>query len=240
MSKHHSVEALENRRLMSASGLSDHLSLTKTGTLLVQGTGHADRIAINRRASVVAISFDGGKSYVASTKYARVKRVVVEGGAGDDTLTLTGSYGRPATLVGGAGNDQLIDDTRGADSKPLTITGPAASPGAAVQPPAITGYQFETEALVDRPFVFSGGNGDDRATLNHLLQRVDGGAGTDYVAAYKFTRDSTPLFSTESAGDSVSFDVLNVKLLASETIVRYVNGGKTTIQADGDVFFTAP
>ena len=94
---------LDTRRLMAAR-LTASLA---HGVLTVKGTAAADVIAVDvqsQQGGVVAIS-GVGKTFPT----ARVKRIVVLGGPGDDTIAVQnqGRPNLPVRIQGGAGNDTI-------------------------------------------------------------------------------------------------------------------------------------
>ena len=98
------VETLEVRRLLSAA-------LNSAGVLIVTGD------PVNANTISVGISQDGTSVDVAENSEAvqsfdvtQVKRVVIIGGAGNDTLTIDQSnnpFDIPAKIFGGAGDDSM-------------------------------------------------------------------------------------------------------------------------------------
>lgn len=104
------IESLEKRQLLSGS-----VALTPQGVLDVTGTRKNDKIAItvdhHRRGKLdVAIN---GKTYALPA--AAISQIDVEGGAGNDSISVDSLISAPATLNGGDGNDTIIagggDDT---------------------------------------------------------------------------------------------------------------------------------
>jgi Ca2+-binding RTX toxin-like protein len=114
-----SVESLEVRRLLSAS------ILVKDGTLFVQGTPRADHIVVsnltpNGQMPPIASLFVTINGRTRQLDPAKIRRVRVDAGAGDDDVKMSDvSFGArelhptlisenlPATILGGTGNDTL-------------------------------------------------------------------------------------------------------------------------------------
>ncbi|MBA2706958.1 MAG: calcium-binding protein [Gemmatimonadaceae bacterium] len=93
------LERLERRVFMDSSSFAQ---VTPTGTLLVNGTAAANVIAVSRSRTQVTVSMDG-----ASVQFNRnsVKRLYVDGWAGDDLLTNNADL--RSTILGNDGNDAL-------------------------------------------------------------------------------------------------------------------------------------
>jgi Ca2+-binding RTX toxin-like protein len=94
------IEPLEERALLSA------VSLSRGGTLYVEGTRRSDAIVVRRNPAnrgEIEVLHDGRSQTLAG----RVKQVLVVTGAGDDTVLVDRRVSTAATLVGGAGDDSL-------------------------------------------------------------------------------------------------------------------------------------
>jgi Ca2+-binding RTX toxin-like protein len=94
------IEALEERNLLSAA------SLSRGGTLYVEGTRRSDEIVVRRNPAnrgEIEVLHDGQSQTFAG----RVKRVLVVSGAGDDSALVDRHLTTPATLAGGGGDDSL-------------------------------------------------------------------------------------------------------------------------------------
>ena len=100
-------EALEGRRLLSASLVG--------GTLTIVGTGGNDTLGVGQFGAATIRVEDNG--IVRFFSDAAVDRIVVSGGAGSDFLTLArgtgGAVNEPGTLFGGPGNDRLVGGAAG-------------------------------------------------------------------------------------------------------------------------------
>jgi Ca2+-binding RTX toxin-like protein len=148
-------------------------ALTKKGTLDVQGTDDDDVIRVRRSGEKVIV---GINKLVQTFEMAKVKRIVVNAGKGDDAITFVGNLrrgyvnGGPGddtivggdeddVLTGGAGND-LIYGGRGNDR----INGSGGKD-------TIFG-----EAGDDRLF---GGAGNDALDGGPGADTIDGGEGAD-------------------------------------------------------------
>lgn len=187
------IEALENRRLLSAS------ILVKDGTLIVRGTPRADEIVVSGLGAIdgnvpnavppLLVTINGRQRTIDATK---IRRVRVEAGAGDDSVIMTHTNSMlavqdvqqflPATILGGEGNDTLIGG-EAADS----ISGGAGCDS------LVGGNGNDTldgdgnsDSLIGSAGkdLLRGGAGDDRFTMDEN-DRADGGDGTDF-----FYRDS--------------------------------------------------
>ena len=129
---------LDPRRLMAA-----HVTASLAhGVLTVKGTATADVIAIDveaQKGGIVAIA-GVGKTFPT----ARVKRIVVLGGPGDDVIAVQnqGRPNLPVRIQGGAGNDTINGTTDFPPVVPPTPVVPVIAPIAppvfsVAQPPAI-------------------------------------------------------------------------------------------------------
>ena len=123
--------ALETRQLLSTS------SLSSTGVLTVTGTNGADAITVVQIGSKINAP---GAAFATSA----VKSIVVNGLAGDDSISIVSSI--PATLNGGAGNNTY-------PSVPNTDT---------VVDPKLTGGVAMSKAVMDR---YQALGGSSNATL---------------------------------------------------------------------------
>lgn len=94
------IEGLEARTLLSAA------SLSRGGTLYVEGTRRNDEIVVRRNPAnrgEIEVLHDGQSQTFAG----RVKRVLVVTGAGDDSALVDRHVTTAATLAGGGGDDSL-------------------------------------------------------------------------------------------------------------------------------------
>ena len=117
MSARAMFESLETRQLLSAAvhavhsvsheihaHSSDFVSLNKHGKLLVTGSGHADKISLSTSGKKLVVNVDGRKVSFSQTK---VHSFEVDGGSGNDQITVASNVSTTGTLDGGAGNDTL-------------------------------------------------------------------------------------------------------------------------------------
>lgn len=161
------IEALEDRRLLSASLGSD-------GVLTVVGTNKSDSIEIVFDSDANKLSVIENdqvtKEFAIDAAQPQVTKIVVYGGNGDDILSITGTS-IPASLFGGNGNDQL----QGGDGND-TLDGGNGND------------QLDGGAGND---VLNGGNGcdqlaggagDDSLTGGRGWDQLDGGEGNDVFA----------------------------------------------------------
>ena len=95
-------EQLEGRQLM-ASSLQIFQQQTSVGpALVINGTGRSDRITINRTSKGVSVCDGRTTTSVAGGTFGTI---IVNGGAGNDRITISGSLKLNAIINGGAGND---------------------------------------------------------------------------------------------------------------------------------------
>ncbi len=121
----HNIERLENRQLFAADPM---FTLTSKGTLIVEGSGGDDQISatlVGGHTKVgllyVMISSNlGGKNeyftvfHETKVSYPKVKRIVIDGGDGNDTIDINSNQiTKPVTLLGGNGDDKITFDTGG-------------------------------------------------------------------------------------------------------------------------------
>jgi hypothetical protein len=118
------IESLEDRKLLSA------VSLSRGGTLFVEGTRHNDEVVVHRNPAnrrELEVVHDGQSEIIAG----RVKRVVVVTGAGDDSVTLDRRVSVSSTLQGGDGDDSLSggsgDDSLEGDAGDDSLVGGAGN-----------------------------------------------------------------------------------------------------------------
>jgi hypothetical protein len=97
-----SVTASDWSSVARAVGLHLGYEVSRGGTLTVSGTPYVDEIIVDQTTLAnVAVRFPDAP---------RVRRVVVDAGAGDDVVEMRVSL--PATLIGSAGNDRLTGNGR--------------------------------------------------------------------------------------------------------------------------------
>src|SRR3954465_11406459 len=98
------IETLEARMLMAAQPLGVTEASFAGGTQLrVTGTAGNDQITVMQSDTGLVISA-GGWSNTFAKSY---KRLLIDGGAGNDVITLDPTVNVDAVLKGGAGNDSL-------------------------------------------------------------------------------------------------------------------------------------
>ena len=100
-------EVLERRVLWSGA---PGEAVLANGLLSIAGTEGNDVVAVSVSEGRVHCLVNGAAS---SYDAGQVTGVVVEAGAGDDTLTMDASVGVPVTLLGGDGNDSLVGGSAG-------------------------------------------------------------------------------------------------------------------------------
>src|SRR5262249_46349891 len=107
--------------------------------VVLNGTGGDDRFVIRLQpgnATVLQTSTDGGNTFT-SVALTDVSRVEVNGGAGDDTLTIDNQFGLVAKSAGlpimfhaGTGDDRLVlSGDPGASVTEVYLTGAAVGAG---------------------------------------------------------------------------------------------------------------
>lgn len=189
-------EALEERRLLSAS------ILIKGGTLIVTGTPRADAIIVSNRQANGAVPptptlFVTVNGRTRQLDPAGIRRVRVEAGAGDDVVTMSDIFfgphpGRPelydeslpSTILGGAGNDNL-----GGGSAADYISGGPGNDFIAggVGDDTLDGDgNSDTIGGNEGKDLMRGGTGDDRFIMDET-DRADGGDGTDFFSRTSLT-----------------------------------------------------
>jgi hypothetical protein len=118
------IESLEDRRLLSA------VSLSRGGTLFVEGTRRNDDVIVHRNPAnrrELEVMHDGQSEIISG----RVRRVVVVTGAGDDSVTVDRRVSVASTLQGGDGDDSLFggsgDDSLEGDAGDDSLVGGAGN-----------------------------------------------------------------------------------------------------------------
>ncbi len=100
------IEALESRMLMSASSLSILQVAVQNGMQLkITGSTKNDEIIVSQSADGITVNDVDGRSVTYAGTY---KSLLIDGGAGNDTITLDASVTTDAILYGNAGNDTLV------------------------------------------------------------------------------------------------------------------------------------
>jgi len=105
------IESLEPRRLLAADPT---FELSPKGTLVVHGSSKSDSIEVSLLHGKAADGFraildNKAGSHEARFKFKSVKRIYIEAAGGDDSIFVGGGteQTRPATVLGGAGNDKI-------------------------------------------------------------------------------------------------------------------------------------
>ncbi|MCA2981354.1 MAG: hypothetical protein INH41_06860 [Myxococcaceae bacterium] len=157
------------------------VKLGKGGELTVTGTDGADAVTLRQADGKVIVESAGRQ--VAAFDASAVKRVTVDAGKGNDTISVIGLDLKNVTLRGGAGDDQIqvldskhvaVHGGRGDDRLTLVNTEKVTANGG-------RGADAITDTGSDRLRV-GGGRGDDRLTLTETARsKVTGGAGKDRV-----------------------------------------------------------
>ena len=94
--------AAEWTALAKAVGVQPTYSISRTGTLTVAATPYIDQVVVDQALLATASDqFPGAP---------RVRRVVVDAGAGDDVVEM--KVGLPATIIGGKGDDTITGGGR--------------------------------------------------------------------------------------------------------------------------------
>lgn len=168
------METLESRYAMNATAtLAD-------GLLSIVGDGANDTLRVRFDPGPNQMVFEIGAVEAGRFGAGDVTRIQLDGGAGNDTLTITNNVTQPATILGGAGNDVLQagggrTKLQGGDGND-TIFGGARN------------NQIDSGAGDDAVFggagknkVF-GGAGNDNLQGNALNDALFGGIGDDTLA----------------------------------------------------------
>src|SRR4051812_17270290 len=93
------VERLESRQLFSGTPLGVAQVAVANGTeLRITGTKLADHITVAKSTSGFTITNTGGWSTIVNGSFANLR---IDGGAGDDLITLDASVTRKSILLGG-------------------------------------------------------------------------------------------------------------------------------------------
>jgi len=166
-------ESLERRALLSATFTFDK------GVLTIQGTPGNENLYVTIGAGRMLNVLDGGRQ-VASRPAAEVKRIVFDGGDGNDALSIHPQLGRiPARLIGGNGDDRLSggagDDTIDGGAGRDQINGADGND-------RITGGDDDDVVSGDKGNDrIDAGNGDDLCNGGEGNDVIDGGFGADRI-----------------------------------------------------------
>ena len=95
------MEALESRQLLSASPI---VLNAATQQLTITGTSKNDHISVSVKGTKLVAKMDGHTKKFSTTS---VQSLAVNGGAGNDVITVAPAVTAPATLDGGPGNNVL-------------------------------------------------------------------------------------------------------------------------------------
>lgn len=102
----HSLEPLEGRVLMAGTALGvSQVSYLGGVQLRITGSSAADQIGVKKSATGLTLSNTGGWS---TTVAGSFKGLLIDGGAGNDTITVDATVTMEAILYGAAGNDTLL------------------------------------------------------------------------------------------------------------------------------------
>jgi Ca2+-binding RTX toxin-like protein len=170
-----------------------------------------------------------------------VKRISIEGGAGNDYISIGPDVKLKAMILGGKGDDTLVggilgDTISGGDGNDVIYAGPneaivytSAAPVQQVTPPPVGGKLFVPGAKTTTPLtgvvnlvsvseradsadLLEGGKGDDTITSGQGPDTVIGGAGNDSLRAMGRTGKHGDL----SSDTAVDFDGLTVSTIEGE------------------------
>ncbi|HEX3358120.1 MAG TPA: hypothetical protein VHS31_14200 [Tepidisphaeraceae bacterium] len=188
------MEFLESRRLLSANPL---FQVTSKGTLIIHGTPGADEIRVftvhNTRARGIdaVVGPAGSEANLQDqliqfrARFHTVKRLWIDAGGGDDRIDIDAisDVPRPATVLGGAGDDAIAPSKLG----PLLAIGGAGNDNLFTQQAFVSVFGVKNRAILDDKFhsfhsAFSdtllGGAGND-TLYGDLTDHLDGGSGND-------------------------------------------------------------
>jgi Ca2+-binding RTX toxin-like protein len=140
------LERLEPRQVLAAGGV---VALSEEGLLSIMGSSRKDRIEVSLAGDQIQVAFNGTQhSFLAST----VSRLEIDGGSGDDRISVADSVLVDAVIRGGNGHDKL----RGGGGNDTLVGG--------------TGHdQIE------------GGAGEDSLDGGQGHDKLSGGDGNDYL-----------------------------------------------------------
>ena len=233
MSRHHSLESLENRIQFAVTAS----FLPTSGVLSVFGDSLDNNITVSRNAAGQILVNGGAVSVVGGTPtVANTALIQVFGQAGNDTIALNEANGAlpAANLFGGAGNDVLTGGS-GADML-FGQGGNDALLGKGGNDLLFGGADND---------VLTGGDGDDQVFGEAGNDRMiwnpgddtdlnEGGDGTDTVEVNGGNGAET--FTVTANGTRVRFDRVNpapftIDIGTSENLVLNANGGDDTFTA---------
>jgi Ca2+-binding RTX toxin-like protein len=195
-------EPLESRRLFAltvdvvgtdADG-SPFAHLTKSGTLVLTGQLTGDTLTVETSKNGKRILAIGPGPLDGNFSAKEVKRVLVEGGGGQDKI-VTNNLNKPATLVGGSGNDILQGGHRstligGDGNDKLIVKSPDRFGGGAtgqlvydLNGALVTWAEIGSSpyrvSFATGPSLLSGGAGNDTFASGGSEDTVVGGPGND-------------------------------------------------------------
>lgn len=142
-------EKLENRRLLAVT------SVLSSGTLTITGTTGNDYIYVSSQVAGSYVRVNDGSATAKLFDYASVKKIVVSGHAGNDSLWVDTNIGtKPTYIDGGAGDDRCYSP-EGNDT-------------------LIGGLGYD---------ILNGGNGNDKLDAGDGNDTLNGGNGNDTLLA---------------------------------------------------------
>src|SRR5947207_9514950 len=168
------LQHLESRQLMSAS------AALSNGVLTITGTSGNDYVYVTLQVSDSTINIYQSGTKTSSYASSSVKKIVGYGNGGNDQLWISSNVGAiPASLDGGAGDDELI----GAGGNDTLVGGIGNDnlSGGDGNDALDGGDGLDTLAGGNGNNTLKGGNGNDRLTGGANSDTLDGGLGADDI-----------------------------------------------------------
>ena len=239
------LELLEDRRLRD-TGLS--FALDAARTLTITATPAADVVTVRGYRHYVQVITPAGAQTVAASKY---RRIVLDAGAGNDTVRLRGIFTKSVTILGGPGRHRIANDADAAVGfKPFVastgtrgfISGINTHPS---QPPIVLG-----EWISRANFSFHGGSGNDVFSGVNIKggdgpsDTIDGGDGIDRlqgtppVMPTYLRRDAANASLAFVSDDALAFDGVSVPgieyFVVPHVRLKPLRGGLAALQVGYD------
>jgi len=176
----------------TTDGFNGSAFVTKSGTLVIEGTSGADNISVAQDGSKIKYrAFVQGHHYNVSANASQIKRVLIEAGSGNDKVIIDSALAKRCTVVGGNGNDDITGNYG------ATLIGGAGNDR--LTAPPRTNYDVDNKIYsIDEDVprlaaVLCGGLGDDTLTGDRFDDYV-GGKGNDHAGeTFNFHSTTQPV-----------------------------------------------
>jgi Ca2+-binding RTX toxin-like protein len=191
------IERLDRRMLLSA--------VIVHRVLQIRGTGHDDQIELQTDGAQTTVVL--GDSRARTFDNGAFDSIVIDGKNGDDSIRISDEIVKPATILGGKGDDYL----KGGGGDDVLIDGPGSDTlhgGGNDKPAGVNTADFSrvTTSIQVQAYQILGSDGDVDVLAGYT-QRLLTGSGDDSIIAYTGGFDGGINYIDAGPGnDSVSFN----------------------------------